>query len=65
MKDMTALIEKIDLVLANEVTLNSASQLVDELETNREKLIFKAYLGKANKLTPEIDELFKKAEGDE
>jgi len=65
MKDMTALVEKINSVLASEVTLDSVSSLVDELETNREQLIFKAYLGKANKLTPEINDLFKKAEGDE
>lgn len=55
---MTALMEKIHLVLASEVTPDSVSKLVNELDTDREQLIFKAKLRQQNKLTPEIEEVF-------
>ena len=58
MRNMTALIEKCDQLLAQELTPESVSTMLDEFDHYREQIIFKAKLNQLNKMTPELLEVF-------
>lgn len=58
MKNMQELIEKINLMM-RKVTPKRVKMLIDQLDTDQEIIMVKAHLRHANKMTPEIEQVFR------